>query len=48
MARAMAPVHDLRGVRPPATPEELSEFETDVMAGFVLARGCGDGRCDHS
>lgn len=38
MARAMAPVHDLRGVRPPATPEELAEFETDVMAGFVLAR----------
>jgi site-specific recombinase XerD len=38
MARAMALVHDLRGVRSPATPEELAEFETDVMAGFVLAR----------
>jgi site-specific recombinase XerD len=35
---AIAPVHDLRGVRRPATEQELAEFETDVMAGFVLAR----------
>jgi hypothetical protein len=29
---------DLREQRAPAGPEELAEFETDVLAGFVLAR----------
>ncbi|MFF2926987.1 integrase [Streptomyces celluloflavus] len=43
---ALAVVRDLRGVRPPATAEELEQFETDVLAGFVLARasaGLADG-----
>jgi integrase/recombinase XerD len=31
-------VRDLRQHRAPATPEGLAEFETDVLAGFVLAR----------
>lgn len=31
-------VRDLREVRRPATAEELAEFETDVLAGFVVAR----------
>ncbi len=31
-------VRDLRGARGPAGPEELTAFETDVLAGFVLAR----------
>ncbi|WP_190824598.1 hypothetical protein [Saccharopolyspora pogona] len=36
--------------RPEASPEELAEFETDVLAGFVLgrARGVDRGpRLDH-
>lgn len=33
---ALAAVRDLRDVRPPATAEELEQFETDVLAGFVL------------
>ena len=47
MARAMAPVHDLRGVRPPATSR--SSRVRDRCHGRVRAgaRGCGDGRCDH-
>jgi integrase/recombinase XerD len=39
-------VRDLREVRAPADPEEIAEFETDVLAGFVLARsaaGLADG-----
>ncbi len=43
---ALAAVRDLRDVRPPATAEELEQFETDVLAGFVLARasaGLADG-----
>lgn len=43
---ALAVVRDLRDVRPPATAEELEQFETDVLAGFVLARasaGPADG-----
>lgn len=43
---ALAAVRDLRDVRPPATAEELEQFETDVLAGFVLARasaGPADG-----
>ena len=31
-------VRDLREQRAPATDEELADFETDVLAGFVLAR----------
>jgi integrase/recombinase XerD len=31
-------VRDLREARAPAGPEELAAFETDVLAGFVLAR----------
>lgn len=35
---ALAVVSDLRERRVPATEEELADFETDVLAGFVLAR----------
>ena len=31
-------MRDLREVRAPAGPDELAAFETDVLAGFVLAR----------
>jgi len=31
-------VRDLRKARAPAGPDELATFETDVLAGFVLAR----------
>ncbi|MFI0504243.1 hypothetical protein ACH3WN_15565 [Streptomyces albogriseolus] len=34
----LAVVRDLRDVRPPATAEEAEQFETDVLAGLVLAR----------
>jgi integrase/recombinase XerD len=34
----LAVVRDLRQHRTPATSQELAEFETDVLAGFVLAR----------
>ncbi|MGH9826860.1 MAG: site-specific integrase, partial [Blastocatellia bacterium] len=43
---SLAEVTDLGEHRPLATPEELEAFETDVMAGFVLARssaGMTDG-----
>lgn len=33
-----AVVRDLREMRSVAGPEEIEEFETDVFAGFVLAR----------
>jgi site-specific recombinase XerD len=42
----LAVVRDLRDVRSPAGPDELAGFETDVLAGFVLARaaaGLADG-----
>jgi hypothetical protein len=42
----LAMVRDLREWRAPACPEELAEFEIDVLAGFVLARasaGLADG-----
>ena len=42
----LAVVRDLRDVRGPAGPEELGASETDVLAGFVLARaaaGLSDG-----
>ena len=48
----LAVVRDLRDeARAPAGPEELADFKTDVLAGFVLARaaaGLADGtiRCD--
>ncbi len=31
-------VRDLRVHRAPTTADELADFETDVLAGFVLAR----------
>ncbi|MEU4592287.1 tyrosine-type recombinase/integrase [Micromonospora aurantiaca (nom. illeg.)] len=34
----LAVVRDLRGRRVPAGPDEVAAFETDVFAGFVLAR----------
>ncbi|MCW2504367.1 MAG: integrase family protein, partial [Actinomycetia bacterium] len=34
----LAVVRDLRERRVPVGPEEAAEFETDVLAGFVLAR----------
>ncbi len=43
---SLAAVRDLREVRAGAGPEELVDFETDVLAGFVLARaaaGLSDG-----
>lgn len=46
LGSALAAVRDLRDVRPPATAEELEQFETDLLAGFVLARasaGLADG-----
>lgn len=39
-------VRDLRVARAPVTPEDLAGLETDVLAGFVLARaaaGLSDG-----
>ena len=43
----LAVVRDLRDeARVPAGPEELADFETDMLAGFVLARataGLADG-----
>ena len=35
---ALALVRDLRDHRVPASEEDLADFETDVLAGFVLAR----------
>ena len=34
----LALVRDLRDHRAPASEEDLADFETDVLAGFVLAR----------
>jgi hypothetical protein len=34
----LAVVRDLRERRAPASPEEIEAFETDVLAGFILAR----------
>ena len=42
----LAVVRDLREYRPPASAEELEDFEVDVLSGFVLARssaGLADG-----
>lgn len=38
MRLALAVVRDLREQRAPASDEELAAFETDLLAGFVLAR----------
>jgi integrase len=35
---ALAAVRDLRELRAPATEDEIADFETDVLSGFVLAR----------
>ena len=35
---SLAAVRDLRDARSPAGKDELAAFETDVLAGFVLAR----------
>ncbi len=35
---SLAVVRDLRDARAPAGPDELAAFETDILAGFVLAR----------
>jgi integrase len=35
---SLAVVRDLRVARPPATAEDIAALETDVVAGFVLAR----------
>ncbi|MFZ2118918.1 MAG: hypothetical protein WAU83_20810 [Pseudonocardiaceae bacterium] len=43
---SLAVVRDLRVARAPATAEDLQALETDVLAGFVLARaaaGLSDG-----
>ena len=43
---SLAVVRDLRVARPPATADEIEAFETDVLAGFVLAQaaaGLSDG-----
>ncbi|BFO18190.1 hypothetical protein SHKM778_45780 [Streptomyces sp. KM77-8] len=43
---ALAVVRDLREIRAPVSTEELEQFGTDVLAGFVLARasaGLADG-----
>lgn len=43
---SLAVVRDLRERRAPASPEQLAQLETDVLAGFVLARasaGLADG-----
>ena len=43
---SLAVVRDLRVARAPVTPEDLAALQTDVLAGFVLARaaaGLSDG-----
>jgi len=35
---ALAVVRDLRAERPEPGPEDIADFETDALAGFVLAR----------
>lgn len=43
---ALAVVRDLRERWVPVSPEELEQFETDALSGFVLARasaGLADG-----
>jgi hypothetical protein len=38
---ALALVRDMRELREPSSADEVADFETDVLAGFVLARGIG-------
>jgi len=43
---SLAVVRDLRVARAPVTAEDLAALQTDVLAGFVLARaaaGLSDG-----
>lgn len=47
MVVTIAAVRDLRQLRGVVTAEQLAEFETDVMAGFVLARAAA-GMADRS
>ena len=35
---ALAAVRDLRELRAPATEDEIADFETDLLSGFVMAR----------
>jgi hypothetical protein len=35
---ALAVVRDLRAERPQPGPEDIADFETDVLAGFTLTR----------
>jgi hypothetical protein len=45
---ALVVVRDLREQRAPRTEVEFAEFETDLLAGFVLARAsAGLGRQHH-
>ena len=34
----LALVRDMRELREPSSADEVADFETDVLAGFVLAR----------
>lgn len=34
----LALVRDMRELRAPSSADEVADFETDVLAGFVLAR----------
>jgi integrase/recombinase XerD len=46
LGSGLAAVRDLRDARQPATAEELADYETDLLAEFVLARasaGLADG-----
>ncbi|WP_406389625.1 hypothetical protein [Streptomyces sp. NBC_00887] len=46
LGSGLAAVRDLREFRGPVSAEDLEQFETDVLAGFVLARasaGLADG-----
>jgi hypothetical protein len=46
---SLAVVRDLRVARAPVTAEDLAALQTDVLAGFVLARAAAglSGRDDH-
>jgi hypothetical protein len=38
---ALAPVRDMRELREPSSADEVADFETGVLAGFVVARALG-------
>jgi hypothetical protein len=44
---ALVLVRDLRDHRAPVSEEDLADFETDVLAGFVLARDLGGAGRQH-